>query len=286
MNLLPVSVLVIFSFRRSFLQVIRGNSLMKFAFLMLIVHFPVYWLPPGGRQRYIIMLYPFIVQILAYFYLGYFSEDVRKTRVFSIIVTSALGLAAIACLVPLLVDRMYFIPYLLHVCLLCFTVMTAIFILNLKKPRYSIITLLYAMVILRIFFALTILPVRATEGAAPANRQAALDIVRITEGKPVCILRPTYFPMQSVFYFEKERMEILPLCSEAVPGKYHIVQEIILLDYKFCREFNSLESNPRHPFSDPYSRDDQITLEGYHYETSLAFKLQKRNYLLLVPTDN
>lgn len=56
MNLLPASVLIIFSFRKSFLEVIRTNPLMKFALLMLIVHFPVYWLPPGGRQRYIIML--------------------------------------------------------------------------------------------------------------------------------------------------------------------------------------------------------------------------------------
>jgi len=283
MNLLPVSILLIFSFRKSFLKVIRGNSFMKFALLMLIVHFPVYWLPPGGRQRYIIMLYPFIVQVLTYFYLIYFKREEGKFRAFSIIISAALAFGTIACLVPLFVSRMDFIPGLLLICLSGFMLMAAIFIFQLKKPHYTIISLLFAMVVLRIFFGFTVLPVRATEGVAPANRQAALDIAAITKGQPVCILQPSYFPMQSVFYFEKERKEILPVCMQPEPGKYHIVQEIILRDYIYRREINTLEQNPLHPFSDPFSGDDQLKLSGYDYNIRLEFKLQKRNYLLLTP---
>jgi 4-amino-4-deoxy-L-arabinose transferase-like glycosyltransferase len=281
MNLLPVSVLIIFSWRKSFLDVIRGNSFMKFALLMLIVHFPVYWLPPGGRQRYIIMLYPFIVQILTYFYLIYFNRENGKFRVLSMMITVALAFGTVACLVPVFLSRMDFIPNLLLICLSSFILMAAIFMFQLKNPRYSVISLLYAMVVLRIFFGFTVLPVRAIEGVAPENRQAALDIARITEGQQVCILKPSYFPMQSVFYFEKERKEILPVCTQVEPGKYHIVQEIILQDYSYRREINTLAINPLHPFSDPFSGDDQLKLSGYDYQINLEFNLQKRKYLLL-----
>lgn len=284
MNLLPASVLIIFSFRKSFLEVIRTNPLMKFALLMLIVHFPVYWLPPGGRQRYIIMLYPFIIQILTYFYLSFFKLEKEKFRVFSIIITTALALGTISCIIPLFVKQLDFIPNLLIICLSSFLLMAVNLFFQLKKPHYSILSLLFAMIILRFLFSLTVLPVRATEGAAPANRQAALDIAAITKGMPVCVLRSTYFPMQSVFYLEKERNEIVPVCKEIEPGKFYITDKTLLKNYSYRRETSSLESNPLRPFSDPFSGDDQDILSGYDYKAYLDFRLQKREYLLLLPT--
>jgi len=283
MNLLPVPVLIIFIFRKSFMKDIRINSFMRFALLMLLVHFPIYWLPPGGRQRYIIMLYPFIVQVLTYFYLLYFTSENRTFRVLKIIITIAIAFGAVACLVPLFVSKMDFIPNLLLVCLSSFILMSAIFIFQLKKPHYSILSLLFAMILLRFLFGYAVLPVRATEGVAPANKLAALEIAGITQGKQVCILRPTYFPMQSVFYFEKERREILQVCSQARPGQFHIVEKIILRDYSYYRDENRPGLNPLHPLSDLFSGDDYETLSGYSYITYLEFKLQKREYLLLVP---
>jgi len=284
MNLLPASVLIIFTFRKSFIKVIRGNSLMKFALLMLIVHFPVYWLPPGGKQRYIIMLYPFIIQILTYFYLIYFTKENRKFRVFNIIVSTALAFGAIACLVPLFIGQMNFIPNLLLICLSSFLLMVVIFIFQLKKPHYSIFSLLFAMVALRFLFGFTVLHVRAREGLAPENRQAGRDIARITQGRPVSIYQSTYFPMQSIFYLEMERNEVVPIKSQAVPGEFHIVEKIILQDYSVRRETGNLAINPFHPFSNPFSGDDQVSLSGYNYKTILEFELQRRKYLLLVPT--
>jgi hypothetical protein len=283
MNLLPVSVLIIFIFRKSFIHDIRANTFMKFALLMLIVHFPVYWLPPGGRQRYIIMLYPFIVQILAYFFLIYFKKEKAKFRIFSMIVTTAIGFGAVACVVPLFIGKMDIIQNLLPICLASFMLMAVIFIFQLKKPRYSIFSLIFALIILRILFGFTVLPVRATEGVAPANRKMALEIAGITREKPVCILQPTYFPMQSIFYFEKERREILQVCSQVRPGRFHIAEKHILQKYLVYRETSSLELNPLNPFTDPFSGDDRFTLSGYDYDTRLEFMLQKRNYLLLTP---
>lgn len=283
MNLLPASVLVIFSLRKSFLKVISENTFMKFTLLMLVVHFPVYWLPPGGRQRYILMLYPFIVQVLVYFYLIYYTREKAKFRAFNLIISTALAIGAAACLVPLFVRQMDFIPNLFMICLSSLLLLAATFILQIKKPQYSMFALLFAMVLLRYFFDLTVLPVRAAQGVAPANRQAALDIARITEGQPVSIFQQTYFPMQSVFYLERERNEVVPVRRQAIPGEFHIVEKIILQDYSVRRETGNLAINPLHRYSDPFTGDDVTRLSGYAYKTILEFELQRRKYLLLVP---
>ncbi len=283
MNLLPASALVIFAWRRSFLADIGKKPFIKFALLMLIVHFPVYWLPPGGRQRYIIMLYPFIIQIFTYFYLIYFTKEIGKFRVFTIIITTALALAMAGCLVPLFLKQMDIIPGLLMICLSCFLAMAVIFILQIKNPRYSVIFILFALVVLRFLFGFVVLPVRATEGRAPENRQAGLDIAALTMGRQVCILLPAYFPMQSIYYYEKERGEILPLSERVRPGQFHIAEKDILRDYSFYRETSAVRINPVRPFSDPFSRDDKLKLAGYSYKTYFEFELQKIRYFLLVP---
>jgi hypothetical protein len=230
------------------------------------------------------MLYPFIVQILTYFYIIFFTKENRKFRVFNLIITTALAFGAIACLVPLFVGQMNFIPNLLLICLSSFLLMAVIFIFQLKKPLYSIFSLLFAMVVLRFLFGFTVLPVRATGGVAPENRQAALDIAAITQGQQVCILRPTYFPMQSVFYLERERNDVVPIKGQVAPGEFYIVEKIILQNYSVRRETGNLAINPFHPFSDLFSGGDKASLSGYTYKTILEFELQRRKYLLLIPT--
>lgn len=281
MNLLPASLLIIFAFRRSFLKNIRGNAFMKFALLMVAVHFPVYWLPPGGKQRYILMLYPFIIQIFTYFYLSYFTKETGKFRVFSILITAALIIGAFVCLAPLFGSPVNIIRGLTVICVAAFFLMAALVYFQLKNPSQTVITMILAMVLLRVFFGLTVLPVRAAEGAAPANKKAALDIAAIVMGEEACILAPSYVPMQTIYYFERERGEILPVCRQVEPGRFYIVEKILLSDYSFRREINTLMMNPLKPISDQFSIEDKGMLSGHKYETHLEFRLQKRDYLLL-----
>jgi hypothetical protein len=283
MNLLPASVLIIFIFRKSFLNDIRANSFLKFALLMLIVHFPVYWLPPGGRQRYIIMLYPFIIQVLAYFFLLYFEKEKRKFRVMATIIATAIGIGALACLVPLFTVSPESLQVLIPVCLLAFIAMAALFVFQLKKPGHSVLSLLFALIVLRFVFGFAVLPVRATEGRAPENKAAAIEIAGITRGQQVCILSPTYFPMQSVYYFEKDRMEILPVCTEIRPGSFYIVEKIILENYQVYRDDVMAGIIPSKTFSEPFSGNDRVLIPEDSYNTVLNFVLQKREYLLLFP---
>jgi len=282
MNLLPASLLIIFTFRNSFLKDIRKNTYMKFALLMLVAHFPVYWLPPGGRQRYIIMLYPFIIQIFSYFFLKYFKEEEGKFNLFSKTITVAAGLAALGSLIPLFIKEMNFINGLWAICLASFIILGAVFFFQLKKPQYSILHLLALLLIMRIVFALVILPVRATQGNAPNNKMAAARISEIVQNQDICILHPTYVPMQTIFYFENERKEILSVCKQVEPGKHLIAEKFFFEAYNYRREINSFMVNPLKPVSNHFSGDDQPGLAGYDYTTLLEFRLQKSNYLLIL----
>lgn len=282
MNLLPASILLLFTFRKSFIKDAGQNSFVKFALLMLLVHFPVYWLPPGGRQRYIIMLYPFILQVFTFFFLKYFTVGSGKYLALSRVITVATALAAAACFIPLFTGTLPVNSALIIACVLSFLALISISFISYKIPGSSIIALIYSLIILRFVFGFAVLPVRATEGRAPANRDAALEIAALTRGEQVCILTPTYFPMQSVFYYEKERMEILPLCSEIKPGSYYIVENVIMRNYTFYRE-NSNDEYYSHFRSDPYCGNDQDLVPANSYETILDFTLQKRDYRLIRP---
>jgi len=230
MNLLPASVLIIFAFRRSFLSVIRGNDLMKFALLMLVVHFPVYWLPPGSKQRYILMLYPLMIQVMTYFFLICLSEKTAKARL----------------------------------------------------VRYTIL-ILFAMVALRLVFNLTVLPARAILGVAPQNQQAAFDISDASKDRQVYLYKSTYLPMQTIFYFESERREIMPVAHAPVPGEIHIVEKILLQEYAIYRDFNELVHNPVRPLVVAYECIPPDELSGMEYEIVSEPVIQKKKYFLLIP---
>lgn len=229
LNLLPASLLVLFAARKSFFRDARENPLIYFSLVMLILHFPVYWLPPGGRQRYIIMLYPFMLNILVYFFLKY--NGVGKWKI---------------------------------------------------KPSWVILAV-FLLVVARLVFNFTVMPVRATEGKTPDNRNKALMLADLTKKGEVCICRNTYFPMQCTYYLERERNGIVPRYHEVMPGYYHVVQKILLTEYQVRRDIGVLMENPLKPVADPFSGDDEALFSGFKYSIVKEFDLQKRKYLLVLP---
>jgi 4-amino-4-deoxy-L-arabinose transferase-like glycosyltransferase len=283
MNLLPASMLIIFTFRKTFFKDIRANTFMRFVLLMLIVHFPIYWLPPGGRQRYIIMLYPFIIQIFTYFFLLYINEENGISRIFTKFVTVSTAAGMIVSLIPLFIDDMSFTSGLWIICISAFVILLALFIFQLRRPQFSILSLLSLLLVLRLLFGLVVLPARAVQGNAPINKQAASDISRIAGKSGACILAPTYLPMQTTYYYEKERNEILPVCAQVERGRYYIVEKILLDEYSIYNEFSRFNINPLKPLTDRLSNIDNSSQSRSDFTTILEFKLQKRNYLVIRP---
>jgi 4-amino-4-deoxy-L-arabinose transferase-like glycosyltransferase len=234
LNLLPASLLIVFTLRKGFFRTLNGNPLMKFSFLMLVIHYPVYWLPPGGRQRYIIMLYPFIIQILTYFYLLFISEERNKKE-----------------------------------------------FLGRLRPSI-VIVLILIMIIGRLVFDLTVLPVRAREGKSADNKKMALQLHELTKDSEVGVYRSTYFPMQCTYYLERKRNQIVPRQWEVIEGHFYFVQKIVLTPYSYRREIGDMMENPLKPVS-KFKENYEELFSGYDYKIIFSFPLQKRPYLLLAP---
>lgn len=285
-DLLPGSLLLIFVLRKSFLQVIRSNPLIKFAFLMLVVHFPIYWLPPGSRQRYIIMLYPFILQIGTFFYLRFLDSEPTKTRILNVFLIFVTGSLALASPVPLFLDKLDFIQGIFWISLISFLIIGLIFFFQVRFPRSALVGTILAIVVLRIIFNLLVLPVRSQEGKAFANKNAALELVQLVGDKPVCVFRNSYFPMQCTYYMERERQEIIPVFQHVKPGVFHIVQIGLLERYRYYRDIGEMMKNPLRPLSDPFSGDDADIFSGYDYRVIHDSYLQKARYLLVDPIIN
>jgi len=282
-NLFPGSLLLIFIFRKSFYRTIKSNPLVKFAFLMVILHFPIYWLPPGSRQRYVIMLYPFLLQIMAYFYVTFKNREPGRNRFVNLVLIVLTGIFMAGSLVLPFIEKLDFIRHLTWISVLTFILLAAIFIFQLKYRATALAAFILAMVTLKITFSQLILPVRTMEGNAYANKKAAFELLALTEGIPAGIFHGTYFPMQCTYYIERERQEILPIYHDVIPGNYHIVQKILLTKYSLRRDIGDLMQNPFKPFSDPYSRDDEDIFNGVDYQVIHTFELQKRKYLLVNP---
>ncbi len=291
-NLLPASLLIIFVFRKSLGIILRENALIRFALLMLLIHFPVYWLPPGGRQRYIIMLYPFIIQVLVFLYLkgtpslGRGTESLHKYLIFDRLLAVLSGLAALACLAPVFLSEFSGIKYLLPLCLAAFIALFTVFVIQWKQPRLAIAGMIFSLLVLRMMFNLLVLPERAQQGAAFQNKQMAGQIMALTGGARTGIYPGTDFPMQAVYYFERERRQILPLSGKPAPGDFLIVEKSTLEPYQIYREPCSGLFSGSCDRADPTEFHQMGILTGHVFEVAHEWTIQRkknhRSHFLLI----
>jgi hypothetical protein len=67
------------------------------------------------------------------------------------------------------------------------------------------------------------------------------------------------------------------------PGKVYITGKFNFAENNFRRESSEMMINPVKPVSDRLSREDQRIIPGRDYEIVQEFRLQKMDYLLIVP---
>jgi 4-amino-4-deoxy-L-arabinose transferase-like glycosyltransferase len=271
-NLLPASLLIIFLFRRRFLQICSGNPLVRFALLMLIVHFPVYWLPPGGKQRYILMLYPFIIQLLAYVYLIALKEPGKKIRIFHRVLAFGSAAMAILAFAPLLIAGMDNIANLWLICLVGALAFASIAAFQFTQPRFAMTGMLFTLLTARLFFSLTVLPERAEQGSAAQNRAMAAQFIELTSGENIGIFQGTDFPMQAIYYLERGTMAIIPKIRLPMPGQNLILEKYMLRPYEVYRT----------PTTPVYSAGKEILIRNGEISPG---PLDGLNYLVKSDTD-
>ncbi|HYH56959.1 MAG TPA: glycosyltransferase family 39 protein, partial [Anseongella sp.] len=66
LHMAPWGLLAVFCLRRAFLRQVLSNPFLKFNLLVLLGNILVYWLSPETRPKYIFMLYPCMLTLIAY----------------------------------------------------------------------------------------------------------------------------------------------------------------------------------------------------------------------------
>ncbi|MFW5726941.1 MAG: hypothetical protein ACOCW4_03650, partial [bacterium] len=142
--------------------------------------------------------------------------------------------------VPIISEAVAY-PWLLAV--LCSTGSLAILWLHLLRPGLRTLSLLLLLAWARIIFDLSVIPVRAYEGGGVQDKIDATEILHIVGEAPLHVLANSMISRSTIFYLERERLQVLDFEDEILPGHYYMAYEEALkdLDYQklYSFEYNN-----------------------------------------------
>ncbi len=209
-HLLPWSLFFIFLLQKSFYQRIRKNDFLSYLALVFLVNIPVYWISVDSYPRYIFMLYPIIFILFTHHYFAEGSSGFRNKifRPFFIILLITAFIAG-----SWLFFRHDFQLEEYSRALFWPVFLTGLIILVLiwKIPSYGLELLIILLLTLRIGFNLVILPERYHSSRIVKQKQQAITVAEISEGKELYLREWTGISHENSFYITRERMEILSI---------------------------------------------------------------------------
>ncbi|MFP4093322.1 MAG: ArnT family glycosyltransferase [Cyclobacteriaceae bacterium] len=244
-NIMPAALLLPFALRKDIYQKIKEQPLLIFVLLTLAANIIVYLISPGSRARYVYMLYPLMVMVLVYTYLlEHKAWQERAERLLHLLIRGLIIVVALVGpalpFVPIISEAVAY-PWLLAV--LCSTGSLAILWLHLLRPGLRTLSLLLLLAWARIIFDLSVIPVRAYEGGGVQDKIDATEILHIVGEAPLHVLANSMISRSTIFYLERERLQVLDFEDEILPGHYYMAYEEALkdLDYQklYSFEYNN-----------------------------------------------
>ncbi len=203
--ILPWSFLVIFILRKDLFSVLFKNKFLKFLAIAFLFNYLIYWISPGANQRYIYMLFPFLLTIFVYFYFNkkhsVLKEKILRFIFFLIIaVFSVLSFSLPFFKLPVKPEYIYYISVVFGFLflILAFRVF--------KKPLYyAAIGLMW----FRIFFDIVYLPVKAVSGTSYLEKKYGITVADLTLNSDLFYYGRDKVNYGLLFYIERERNEPL-----------------------------------------------------------------------------
>jgi 4-amino-4-deoxy-L-arabinose transferase-like glycosyltransferase len=242
-NILPASVMIIFLFQKKFLNKIRQNKLLEFSFFIFIVNVLVYWISPGTRARYIYMLYPFPIIILAYFYLEYFkSSSSRIKNLFNILIGIFIIALPVVSVSIIFIKDFQFINGLYYYAAVGFIFGGYSLYKYFKSEQFiRILLVVFSFIVLRFLFNLTVIEHRNTYGDSHIQHDHAYEILNKVGNEPVYLYQSTDCSHITIFYLEKEQGRVVSRKNQLEEGLYFIANDYFDLkerDHQVLYEFD------------------------------------------------
>ena len=230
-DMMPGSLLLLYAFRKDFFQVVRENKLVHFCFWMFVANYWVYWISPGAKMRYIYMLYPFIMIVLAYFFLNKRDQSSRINFFFERALQALLLLMPIAAILVPFIPELHFLKTRYWIAGVAFLVFASLNYSVLKRKLPVFLTFLIAILCIRIVFDLTVLPQRADDSDGQKNKDLAHQILDITKDQPLYIWKAGRFSFTTVYYINKEQGKTLRRKYEVEEGAYYLANKKWIPDH-------------------------------------------------------
>lgn len=226
--LLPYSMLFVFTLRREFIKEVLSVPVLRFSLLIFVSNYLVYLVSPGSNQRYIYMLFPFIILLLCYSYFRYRKTDtLRKNAIDTIARVSLIAVVIGSFVLPFLkISSM--VPHVLFVSACLFIVSLATVTVSLKQKDATLSVLLSTVIMLRLAFDLVYLPMQTFKLYSVEVKRNSEIVVQMTSNGNIYLYgdRTLFFDIIGyIFYIERGRGETLRRAQTLQGGNYYIAKE-------------------------------------------------------------
>jgi 4-amino-4-deoxy-L-arabinose transferase-like glycosyltransferase len=243
-NILPGTLLILFCFRKNIIKIIQANKFIEFSFYILISNFIIYWLSPGAKQRYIYVLYPFLIAILTYPYILN-NAKISLSKILNCIITFTLLAGFIGCLLLPFISPFSETPYILFTSIVSCLLTILLIVFHLKRKINPMFLLIGMFIIMRIVFDLTILPIRANDDFASIRKMNGLAISDIIKDEPLYIYQNSHVSNGMIYYVVRETHSIVEREYDIFQNAYYIIEDTYFddLTYQTFYEFKFRDSN-------------------------------------------
>lgn len=233
-NTLPASLILLFYFKKSNWKIITQHPFLKFCLGMLAVQLMLYWLSPGAKQRYIYMLYPFVIYLSSAVYIHILKSH-QWLNYLSMVLTGLLLIGGIGLYA---FGKNYLAFPLEWPALLAVLFGIGLVGILRQKTWPTVVVSVLAFTALRVVFDLVVLPQRASDSIAQSDKERAHAIVNEINNQPlylyiegdVPIIEEKELPLSltMVFYLNKWIGTTLKSKRQWESGVYYLANKKVV----------------------------------------------------------
>ena len=234
----PWSFFIIFTFSKKAIKEIFADPFLKYNFMVFAANIPIYWTSPEVYPRFILMLAPLLFVIFSHFAIYKASEFPVQRKVLEYLFLAVSIVATIGIWYAPFHPDTHFISniWLKTAVIFIAAAITTFLFFKIKKSR--MILLVIMLLIMRIGFDWFVFPPREKHLRPYVND--AIEMARMTKGKPLYLYMGTIRDNPNTFYITRERMEILEITdNKNIPGALYLTEKKFLQgeDYETLYEY-------------------------------------------------
>ena len=226
-QLAPFSLLLVPGLRRSSLLLIHGSPFLRFCLVVLLVNLPAYWLSPGTYPRYLFMLYPLVLLLIAAAGFAAYSTGSPWVRRVEGLLLGVVAVLGVAYWFPVVAPEFQTAGWVavaigctvLHAGLLGLWWRTAI-------DRWLLVA--GVLFVLRLLFDFHAIPHRAVNSPEGRSKAAGLRVVELSGSEPVASYAWTPVNDYTRYYISSRKQQVMPRIETAQPDYWLIVDENLL----------------------------------------------------------